>query len=471
MSSRTRLFAVFAVLITMASALCGAVAITSDESEAASSATVTIDVGTTYNGNTIIYTGVYQTVEGSITGVTLSTMYVQPLFRVMAKGTFSTAGNYTLTLSDPMYDNYDETMTLIVRVVKDAPTVSDVSYTVGDTVSNTSVYGGSYSSVSASIPGVSLSVIRPSSQIFIVTATGTFTTAGTYPVTLGDSYAYYADTTFNIVVSEPAYTCYLYYSANGGSGAPSTDSYSSSSTSSHSFTVSSTVPTRSGYTFLGWSTSSSASSATYQAGDTISVSYSGSKTLYAVWQQNTQTYSAVLSYSANGGSGAPANQTGSMTGTSASGSKTFTISSTVPTRSGYDFLGWSTSSTATAATYHAGDTISVSYGSSLTLYAVWQQASITVSGTPSSYGVVGTAWTYTPTISVSGCTLSVSGASWIVAADGTLTGTPPSTGTYDVTLTVSKTGYVSATQTFSITVLAALSFESSPEGGAIIYAV
>ena len=147
------------------------------------------------------------------------------------------------------------------------------------------------------------------------------------------------------------------FDSNGGSGAPSTDSYTGTSTSSHTFTVSHSEPYRSGYTFLGWSTSSSASSASYTGGDSIAVSYNGSKTLYAVWQENKQYYYAYLYFNANGGSGAPSTQSDSIYASSASGSKTFTIPSTKPTRSGYDFLGWSTSSGAASASYQPGSTI------------------------------------------------------------------------------------------------------------------
>jgi len=64
----------------------------------------------------------------------------------------------------------------------------------------------------------------------------------------------------------------LSYNANGGSGAPSSQSGSTSCT------VSSTVPSRMGYTFLGWSTSSSSSTVYYVPGDSISLSYN--RTLY-----------------------------------------------------------------------------------------------------------------------------------------------------------------------------------------------
>lgn len=274
--------------------------------------------------------------------------------------------------------------------------------------------------------------------------------------------------TISITVAKESVTYTLSYDANGGSGAPSKQT-ATSTASSYTFTVSYTEPTRSGYTFLGWSTSSSASSPSYYGGDSIT-SY-GSRILYAVWEQETSTFYAYLKYNANGGSGAPGQQSASITAVSASGSKTFTISSTTPTRTGYEFLGWSTSSSATTAPYHPGGTISVAYGSTATLYAVWQQITITISGTPDQYGVVGTSWKFTPTLNVSGCTLTVSGASWLVASGSSVSGTPDSPGTYSITLTASKTGCVQGSMTFSVTVLSALDFQSSPSGGAIIYAL
>lgn len=84
---------------------------------------------------------------------------------------------------------------------------------------------------------------------------------------------------------------YLYYNANGGSGAPPTQSSVSTTNSSWTFTISSTEPTRSGYTFLGWSTSSTATSASYQPGDKIRLTSGSPKvTLYAVWEEASRTY-------------------------------------------------------------------------------------------------------------------------------------------------------------------------------------
>lgn len=59
---------------------------------------------------------------------------------------------------------------------------------------------------------------------------------------------------------------------------------STSRTTNPSIKLSTTVPTRTNYTFLGWSTSSSATSATYAAGDTYT--FSANTVLYAVWKPN-----------------------------------------------------------------------------------------------------------------------------------------------------------------------------------------
>ena len=67
----------------------------------------------------------------------------------------------------------------------------------------------------------------------------------------------------------------IVYSANGGSGAPS------STYGYGNVYISSTQPTRNGYKFLGWSKSSSATTASYSSGKSYSLT--SDVTLYAVW--------------------------------------------------------------------------------------------------------------------------------------------------------------------------------------------
>lgn len=90
-----------------------------------------------------------------------------------------------------------------------------------------------------------------------------------------------------------------------------------------------------------------------------------------------------VSYNANGGSGAPSNQTKQH-------DITLTLSSTKPTRSGYEFAGWGTSATDTAVKYSAGG--QYTENANITLYAIWRNdAKLTLaynanggSGAPSS---------------------------------------------------------------------------------------
>ena len=69
--------------------------------------------------------------------------------------------------------------------------------------------------------------------------------------------------------------------------------------------LSTNVPTRTGYTFLGWGMTSTATAANYQPGDPYSVD--GNIKLYAVWQKNTYT----ITFSS--GEGYSLHSTGSMT--------------------------------------------------------------------------------------------------------------------------------------------------------------
>ena len=156
-----------------------------------------------------------------------------------------------------------------------------------------------------------------------------------------------------ITTTETDYT--LSYNANGGSGAPGKQT--GTGVGSYTFTISGTKPTRTGYTFLGWSLSSTATSASYQPGGSIKLT--ASATLYAVWRINTYT----VSYNANGGSGAPASQTKTY-------GKALTLSATKPTRAGHTFLAWNTKADGSGASYAAGG--SYTANAAVTLYAQWQ---------------------------------------------------------------------------------------------------
>lgn len=149
------------------------------------------------------------------------------------------------------------------------------------------------------------------------------------------------------------------YNANGGSGAPA----SQTKTQGIALTLSTAKPTRTGYTFLGWSTNKNASSAVFAAGAKFTTD--ADTTLYAVWKPNTYT----VKYNANGGSGTMADSAHTYNTDKALLPNAFT-------KTDYAFLGWSTSTTAEAPSYTDKQSVrnltSVN-GGTVTLYAVWKQ--------------------------------------------------------------------------------------------------
>lgn len=101
-------------------------------------------------------------------------------------------------------------------------------------------------------------------------------------------------TTVDFNVTVPAWTSYtVSYNANGGSGAPS----SQTKWKDQTLTLSSTKPTRTGYTFKGWALSKAdADSGTwyYQAGGTCGKNEN--LTLYATWEENYLTVNYYSNY-------------------------------------------------------------------------------------------------------------------------------------------------------------------------------
>lgn len=112
------------------------------------------------------------------------------------------------------------------------------------------------------------------------------------------------------------------------------------------------------YTGMGWSTSNNANSSSWSPGASKSISSSGT---YYPTNGNKTTYT--VSYNANGGSGAPSSQTKTC-------KVDLTLRSTKPSRSGYTFDGWSSSSNGSAGYYPGGI---YKDDKNITLYAVWEK--------------------------------------------------------------------------------------------------
>ena len=92
------------------------------------------------------------------------------------------------------------------------------------------------------------------------------------------------------------------------------------------------------------------------------IGYTGSGTKEDPYQLSETPIKYTISYNANGGSGAPSSQEKAY-------GKDLTLSSNVPTRSQFKFLGWSTDKNATVGTYNPGSVYTLN--KSITLYAIW----------------------------------------------------------------------------------------------------
>ena len=153
------------------------------------------------------------------------------------------------------------------------------------------------------------------------------------------------------------------FNANGGTGTMANESFVYGTPKALTINTF----TRTGYTFVGWATSSSATTSTYDDGEEVSnltTTSGGTVNLYAVWQANAYT----VKFNKNGGTGTMANETFTYGVAKALTANAFQ-------RVNYRFIGWSTSSSATTATYT--DKQSVSNLASapdavVNLYAVWK---------------------------------------------------------------------------------------------------
>ena len=145
---------------------------------------------------------------------------------------------------------------------------------------------------------------------------------------------------------------------------------SQSKTANVDITLSSDVPTRNGYTFLGWNTQADGKGTAYAAGATYTHDQDGGTvTLYAQWTP----WKHVLHYNKN----VPTSSTSqTVSNMPVDQTKTFgqlmTISNLVPTRKGYTFAGWYTQSNGTGTKYNPGSNYAADQnGGTVNLYAKW----------------------------------------------------------------------------------------------------
>ena len=127
------------------------------------------------------------------------------------------------------------------------------------------------------------------------------------------------------------------------------------------FNLGNYTPTRTDYSFKGWSTNSSATT-----GSTSSVTINAAITYYAIWKQIF-----TVTWNLQGGNinGDTSNKTESVE----SGS-TVSFTKYTPVKTGYTFNGWATSSAATSGSTTGNST---AITADTTFYATWKSAILT----------------------------------------------------------------------------------------------
>ena len=218
------------------------------------------------------------------------------------------------------------------------------------------------------------------------------------------TYNYNSGTGSPASATATSYTQYTFKNWNTASNGSGT-SYNSGATYSanadvtlyaqwNSTTVKGTVvlptPTRSGYTFGGWYSNSSCTTKVGDAG--ASYTPTGNITLYAKWTQTPTNYT--VSYDANGGTGAPANQTktkgtaltlSTTKPTRANSTTSYTVTynynsgsgspanATATTTTSYTFNNWNTNANGSGTSYASGARYTTD--ADLKLYAQWNISS------------------------------------------------------------------------------------------------
>ena len=254
------------------------------------------------------------------------------------------------------------------------------------------------------------------------------------------------------------------FDSKGGSSVPSIEG-----TKSHYVPTKPADPTKAGSEFTGWYTDPECTKSFDWTSEVAKHT-----TLYAGWNAIPETtYTSVLRYDANGGTGAPADD--SFTGASTE-AHVFTVASSAPVREGYRFDGWADTSDAASSVYKAGDAVSVDHDGTKTIYAVWLKI-LTIDVDAPASAVIGTL--VTVKIHVNQVELECvpnSSDAWtdynlVPKSDGqggydfVLTFTAVKTGTLSIVLTAENAGCVTATETVQIEILSnGLTAPPSAEG-------
>ena len=172
--------------------------------------------------------------------------------------------------------------------------------------------------------------------------------------------AYSGDVFVKAVTVSAPYT--VSYNANGGTGAPGSQKKAQDIT----LKLSTTTPTRTGYTFNGWNTNNSGTGTNYAAGANYTAN--ANVTLYAKWTANKYTVTFDKQNGAGGSNNVSATYGSAMP------------SATMPTRTGYTFQGYFDAQTGGNQYYKADGSSAKNWDktAAATLYARWNLITFTI---------------------------------------------------------------------------------------------
>lgn len=189
-----------------------------------------------------------------------------------------------------------------------------------------------------------------------------YTVSSTYQSFIESESSYLWDTKYSdegTYDTGPVTHTVITYNANGGSGQPGNQD----KWYGEALYLSSTKPTRTGYTFKNWNTASNGSGTSYNPGSQYGPDPGGTVTLYAQW--TPITYAVTYNGNGSNATNVPSSQTKIY-------GQNLTLSSQTPIRTDYVFNGWNTKSDGTGTNYAAGATYTGN--AALALYAKWTLA-------------------------------------------------------------------------------------------------
>jgi uncharacterized repeat protein (TIGR02543 family) len=230
-----------------------------------------------------------------------------------------------------------------------------------------------------------------------ITKTG-YTFAGWNTLASGAGTSYETGTTFTTSTNITLFAQWnslIRFDVNGGFGSPNVDSVTAKGTVAVTLATAGNIA-RTGFTFNGWNTRADGNGTLYTAGLTT-YSPAGNLILYAKWTGNPYT----ITYNGNGSS------SGTTASKSITGGTPAAMTANGFLRTGYNFLGWAETNTATSSQYANGST--QTFFGNITLYAIWKPDVYTITYSANTALGAASKSSETYTVGTTGATLALVG--------------------------------------------------------------